>query len=120
MSQDKQVVLTKAMTWGGKNYAAGQNTMPEAAAASAVKRNLGTLRESQGGSSGENETKEKTENQTKEVTGLPEDFPMRHVFEKLGTDFDSVEKIQGKSLEELIAIDGVGEATAKKALEYGK
>jgi hypothetical protein len=49
---------------------------------------------------------------------LPEDFPMRHAFDKLG--FKSVAEVQAKSREELIALDGIGETTADKALAYGK
>lgn len=55
---------------------------------------------------------------TKNITGLPEDFPMRHLFEKLG--FKSVEEVQAKSREELIALNGIAEKTADKALNYGK
>lgn len=50
--------------------------------------------------------------------GLPEDFPMRHVFEGLG--FNSVEAIQGKSRDELIALNGIGEKSADAVLAYGK
>lgn len=56
------------------------------------------------------------ENKSKDL--LPENFPMRHVFAKLGEQFDSVEKIQATSLEDLIKLDGIAEASAKKALEY--
>jgi DNA uptake protein ComE-like DNA-binding protein len=51
-------------------------------------------------------------------TGLPDDFPLGSVFEKLG--FASVADIQAKTEEELVALEGIGEATAKKALSYGK
>lgn len=51
-------------------------------------------------------------------TDLPENFPMRHAFDKLG--FKSVEAVQAKTREELIALEGIGESTADKALAYGK
>lgn len=78
-----------------------------------------------GGQSGE-ENNQKTENEkeTEKVTGLPDDFPMKHVFENPNIlnskGFSSVEEIQKHSLEELISIDGIAEKTAKKALAYGK
>ncbi len=52
------------------------------------------------------------------IQKLPLNFPMRHVFLKLGEKYDSVEKIQAISLEDLIALDGIAEPSAKKALEY--
>ena len=51
-------------------------------------------------------------------SGLPEDFPMRRVFEKLG--FKTVEEVQAKTLQELIDLDGIAEPSATKALAYGK
>lgn len=167
--EKKKIMLSKAMTWSGINYAPGLNHMPVAAADSAVRRGFGALLESAAGGKDdegvaasetgftplsfeetvkrfdENDfsdevmrsmqthketfaefkasglsTEEFVKSLTKGETGLPEDFPMRHVFEKLGEDFDSVEKIQKISLEDLIAVDGIGEASAKKALAYGK
>lgn len=59
-----------------------------------------------------------TENKNEGSAELPEDFPMRHVFSKLG--FKSVEEVQAKSREELIALNGIAETTADKALAYGK
>ncbi len=50
--------------------------------------------------------------------GLPEDFPMRHVFDKLG--FKTVEDVQAKSFDDLVALDGIADASATKALAYGK
>lgn len=55
--------------------------------------------------------------ETVATEGLPEDFPMRHVFEREG--FKSVAEIQNKTRDELIAIDGIGEKTADAALHYG-
>lgn len=52
-----------------------------------------------------------------EASGLPEDFPMRHVFEREG--FKSVAEVQSKSREELTDINGIGEKTADAALRYG-
>ena len=43
---------------------------------------------------------------------------MRHVFEGLG--LNSVEEIQSKTREELIALNGIGEKSADQALAYGK
>lgn len=54
------------------------------------------------------------------IQKLPLNFPMRHVFAKLGADYDSVEKIQAVSFEDLVAIDGIAEPSAKKALEYSR
>lgn len=49
---------------------------------------------------------------------LPEDFPMRAAFVELG--FKTLEEIQKLSKEQLVGLKGIGEATAEKALAYGK
>lgn len=49
---------------------------------------------------------------------LPADFPMRNVFWNHG--FTSVGDIQAKTRDELIALDGIADKTADKALAYGK
>jgi len=72
----------------------------------------------EGGKGDETEEKTKAEAKTEEVSELPEDFPMRHVFAKLG--FKSAAEVQAKSREELISLNGIAEATADKALAYGK
>ena len=84
--------------------------MPAAAADYAVKRGFGNLSETEQADSGL--APDLGEN------SLPENFPMRHVFEKLG--FKSVEEVQAKPREELTALDGIGAATADKALAFGK
>ena len=61
---------------------------------------------------------EKLEAEKQEFEKLPKNFPMRHVFAKLGADYDSVEKIQALGLEKLIELEGIAEGSAKKALEY--
>lgn len=62
--------------------------------------------------------------QGNENNGLPEDFPMKHVFEAPNkhseTGFKTVEEIQKFSREQLIEIDGIGATSADKALAYGK
>ena len=171
--KNKTVQLAVAMTYGGVNYAPGVNTMPEAAAKSAIKRKLGVAADEQSGETVSEDFKPLPFEETMErfsegdtapevfeslkfyqpmmaeakkagmtlgeflaqdgettdrnrgvlgkssaETGLPENFPMRHVFEKLG--FKSVEEVQAKSLEELTALDGIAEASATKALAYGK
>lgn len=111
------------------NFAPGINLVPAAAADYAVKSNFGKViaaeesisTKTEVGNGDETEEKNKTENETeteKEVDSLPEDFPMRHVFDKLG--FKSVEEVQAKSREDLIALNGIAETTADKALAYGK
>lgn len=55
---------------------------------------------------------------TGDASSLPDDFPLGSVFEKLG--FKSVADIQAKSEEELVALDGIGASSARKALAYGK
>lgn len=58
------------------------------------------------------------------ATGLPDDFPMKHVFENPNelskNGFKSVAEIQAHTLEQLISINGIAERTAQKALAYGK
>lgn len=54
----------------------------------------------------------------KEPAGLPEDFPMKHVFESFG--FKSVAEVHAKTRDELIALKGIAEKTADAALSYGK
>lgn len=67
----------------------------------------------------ENKKTEKSEDDLKETTeGIPADFPMRHIFVKHG--FKSVAEIQAKTKEELVALDGIADASADKALAYGK
>lgn len=70
------------------------------------------------GATADENKKAVTENKNEGSAELPEDFPMRHVFDKLG--FKSVEEVQAKSREELIALNGIAETTADKALAYGK
>lgn len=53
-----------------------------------------------------------------EPIGLPEGFPGKNALESAG--LKSVSEVQSKSIEELTGIDGVGKATAEKALNYGK
>jgi len=50
--------------------------------------------------------------------GLPDSFPMKHVFEKLG--LTSVEEIQSMSKEDLVKLDGIADASAEKVLAFGK
>lgn len=54
--------------------------------------------------------------------GLPEDFPMKHIFEAPNvlttTGFKSVAEIQTFSKEDLVSIDGVGDKSADAALAY--
>lgn len=69
------------------------------------------------------ETKEQSETETENNSattseGIPANFPMRHIFVKLG--FKSVAEIQAKTRDELIALNGVAETTADKALAFGK
>lgn len=164
MSDKKvKVSLSKAMTWAGVNYAPGINTMPEAAAKSAINRKLGAAVEGQGENQapedftplGFEETMDRFQDGDtapevfqslkyyqpkmaaakkagmtpseflalepvggKTNEGLPENFPMRHIFDKLG--FKTVEEVQAKSFDELVALDGIAEASATKALAYGK
>ena len=124
MSEKKQVQLNKPLTWAGENYSVGLAELPAAAADYAVKRGFGSPVKSAKSDKGEKsnetekETTSQTENKTQKVESLPEDFPMRHLFEKLG--FNSVEEVQAKSRDELIALDGIAEKTADKALNYGK
>lgn len=77
--------------------------------------------EETGGNSGDSEGGSQSENPP---AGLPEDFPMEHIFSKPNklseTGFTSVADIQKFSREELISIDGIAEKTADKALAYGK
>ena len=49
---------------------------------------------------------------------MPEDAAKYALSRKFGEKYDSVEKIQAISLEDLIALDGITEPSAKKALEY--
>lgn len=49
--------------------------------------------------------------------GFPDDFPGRHVFEEAGLTFEIVTAM---SLEQLIALDGIGEKTAEKVIEGAK
>ena len=88
------------------------------AEAGAMKRaqELSKTESSKTESSTSNEVTEKTKNAP--VEELPADFPFRHAFEKLG--FKSVEQVQSKTREELIAMDGIAETSVDKALAYGK
>ena len=56
--------------------------------------------------------------ETGDDSELPKDFPQRHVFINLG--FKTLAEVQALTEEKLIELDGIGEATAKKALSYGK
>ena len=117
-----EIQLSRAMTWAGVNYAPGLNKMPEAAASYAERRRFGRATdvqaEAQADTSDEQATGEQTtgNNSNQPETGLPEDFPMKHVFEKSG--FKSVAEVQAKTREELIALDGIGEKSADAALAY--
>jgi hypothetical protein len=53
-----------------------------------------------------------------EELAIPANFPQRHVFVGLG--FKTVEEIQAKTAAELVAMKGIGETLAEKALWYGK
>lgn len=65
------------------------------------------------------EDQEKENNSSANTSeGIPADFPQRHVFVKLG--FKSVAEIQAKTKEDLVALDGIAEPSAEKALRYGK
>ncbi len=72
------------------------------------------------GDDGNGKTKENTPAESK----LPEDFPMRHIFEKsnkLAPDgFKTVAEVQSKTRQELIDLDGIAEKSADAALAYGK
>ncbi len=166
----KKILLEKAMTWAGVNYAPGLNTMPEAGAKYAEKQKFGkivgadgsgvdfellpladTLKrfgegdtseqvmkslsfhqeqaaQSGGASASGNQTgtgdSKESDGQNSANDGLPEDFPMKHVFEAPNkhseTGFKTVEEIQKFSREQLIEIDGIGGTSADKALAYGK
>lgn len=114
MSEKKKVQLNKPMTWAGVNYSAGSVEIPAAAADYAIRRGFCRAEKSK-----KTETEEAAAAAPEKVKpGLPEDFPMRHVFQKLG--LDSVEEIQAKSREDLIALDGIADKTADKILAYGK
>lgn len=49
---------------------------------------------------------------------LPPDFPSRQTLVKLGVTLDEVKKLD--SVEQLVALNGIGEASAKKIIEYLK
>lgn len=121
MSKNQSVKLSTPFTWNGKNYEPGVYEMPEAAANYVVRRKFGKV----AGGADEKADDSPTGNAETESgggkgseNGLPEDFPMRHVFDTAG--FKSVAEVQAKSREELIALDGIAEKTADKVLAYGK
>src|SRR5688572_14238650 len=99
MSKSVNFQLTRPFTWAGKNYSPGAVELPEAGANYAARRKFGTIA---GGSATTTETgapggteKTGTEGGNNTEGGLPEDFPMRHVFDKAG--FKSVAEVQAKS-----------------------
>lgn len=150
-----KVILSRAVTFKGIDYPAGEQELPEDAANLAVKKKLGKIAGESDGSQDSGftplsveETMERFqkmdfsdevmksmqfhkealvdkfgppnlfEDDENSSKGLPEDFPMRHVFTDLG--FKSVAEVQAKTREQLIDLNGIGEATADKALAYGK
>lgn len=118
MSTKTKVLLSIAATWAGVNYEVGVNEMPDDAVKYFVKRGFGESVDGKVSNKAQAEPIEPAAGGDKTSDGLPEDFPMRHVFDALG--FKSVEEIQAKSREDLIALDGVGPTSADKALAYGK
>ena len=133
---DKKVLVNvlKPVTYKGKDYGVGQHSLPQALADNIVRKKLGSLDETpeevttNSANTAENatesvsvsQTEKQVEKQVKESVSadIPADFPQRHIFVKLG--FNSVAEIQAKTKEELVAREGIRDASAEKALAYGK
>ena len=131
---DKKVLVNvlKPVTYKGKDYGVGQPSLPQALADNIVRKKLGSLDETpeevttNSANTAENATESvsvtetQVEKQVKESVSadIPADFPQRHIFVKLG--FNSVAEIQAKTKEELVAREGIRDASAEKALAYGK
>lgn len=131
---DKKVLVNvlKPVTYKGKDYGVGQHSLPQALADNIVRKKLGSLDETpeevttNSANTAENATESvsvtetQVEKQVKESVSadIPADFPQRHIFVKLG--FNSVAEIQAKTKEELVAREGIRDASAEKALAYGK
>ena len=131
---DKKVLVNvlKPVTYKGKDYGVGQHSLPQALADNIVRKKLGSLDETpeevttNSANTAENATESvsvtetQVEKQVKESVSadIPAAFPQLHIFIKLG--FNSVAKIKAKTKEELVAREGIRDASAEKALAYRK
>lgn len=106
----KKVLLSKALTWAGENYAPGVNALPEAAANYAVKRDFGKIIEEDTAGGG-------SQPAGSETGEFPDDFPMAQVLHGLGLKYEEVSKM---NRDDLIALKGIGEKSADAILAYGK
>lgn len=95
------------MTWEGVNYGIGVNTMPEAAAEYAKKRNFGTDADEEDGSGID-----------ASISDLPEDFPLRSRLIEQGVT--TREQIDALGRQGLVDLKYVTEKNVDSILDYGK